>query len=603
MTRKAISEITLFNPAVETLLTQDPTSAWPKNVLNHPELTAQVTLRNQLLEKLSAFFAQFSNPEVEVTSIIQDGVIPLSAVSEVYDLLARFLESDSYNKRLVLYFPFELLPSKSSGLILPPAVTRFIEVYMKSWRILLEQTDVRANFADGNILEPELAPQGQPLVRKAAHLIPILVRKGLLSAAELSQIKENADGLLYKSIADALLTIQGCSSRNNTQISAKYKWHLSMQDEVETELRKIDMRFELDLARGLPPARVAWEQRNKREVFANKYAESLSSYLLCNQSTINDLYRILAPTSSVYVRLIALRALGVLGEQLVKTNRSNAVEMWEQLRQLYPSSLDIPELQDEIISILARWSAIGITTENDIQLLGLTVPRLDAGFSPSSRLATEVREYTSTLIELTDNPEYNKLIYPVAIFFGSKFKGYAKADADLDVAVFVRPGVSEEKRQKVRSIISSAFDKGSVGGKVVEFWLAEQGDTLQVRDLKNPDAYIADSSWVHLLFAGAWLGKRAEVELIHQRLLSSFLFNKDGLIGGRDARTVCLSEIEREVLQYRLMHKGYRRFFPVTGTAYVSSEAVDPQSTFWDSGYRRLATKLFVSRILLPKLY
>jgi hypothetical protein len=58
--------------------------------------------------------------------------------------------------------------------------------------------------------------------------------------------------------------------------------------------------------------------------------------------------------------------------------------------------------------------------------------------------------------------------------------------------------------------------------------------------------------------------------------------------------------MERDTLLYRLMHKGYEQFFPRFGGDEDYANRVDGESMFWDSGYRWLATRLFVNRVFLP---
>jgi len=85
--------------------------------------------------------------------------------------------------------------------------------------------------------------------------------------------------------------------------------------------------------------------------------------------------------------------------------------------------------------------------------------------------------------------------------------------------------------------------------------------------------------------------------------LAPYLRETDKKIMNREARGLYLEEMERDILQYRLMHKGYERFFPPAGGLHSAhADKVDGESMFWDSGYRQLATKLFASRVFLPKI-
>ena len=323
----------------------------------------------------------------------------------------------------------------------------------------------------------------------------------------------------------------------------------------------------------------------------------MAGQLFTHPDEIIEVTKLLSSHPSIFTRLSMVRALGLLGEGFSTSNPEKATQVWQSLRLAYPQGLAIPELQDELIGLMSRWLTLGIVRPEDIKNLGIVLPKLDATFELEGLLADDVRAYAPVVASLAQDPNLSKLLYPAAIFFGSRFKGYAKSDADLDAAVFVRPGVAEKDRLRVRAAVSKAFKQGSVDGKVVEFWLEEYEGKFRVKDLANPDAFVADSTWVHLLFAGAWLGQRSAVEELHKQLLASF-FSSDSKF-----RTTCLSEMEREVLQYRLMHKGYRRFHPVIGgLKFSGTELLDVQSTFWDSGYRRLATRLFIARIFLPEL-
>ena len=594
------SDIILAPPAVETLLAGAIESAWPAEIINNSAVVVSARQRINLRQKLASLFTLVRNPELDISTIWEQGVVARTEITAIYNLLIDFLELDEYNKRLVLYFPFELIPPAS---FVDPTMTRFKAAYLRCWRALLNQTDVRANFVDGNILEPELAPEGQPLVRKAAHLIPILIQKGLVTIDEVLQLKQTADPLLFADIEDAVADIKPNVLKPATvSVVPSTRWLLRLVGELETDLQKTEMRFELDQSRGYPPARVVWERRNRRELIAEKYAERASAYLCEHLDASKNVFALLMTRQPFFTQIVLIRALSLFGEKLVFKNSLEAKTLWEQFRNVHPKALAIPELKDEIIGMLSRWVALGITTTTDVCTMGLSLPELAADFITSSPLAQEVRGYSSVLRLFATDKLCRSLLYPVAIFFGSKFKGYAKSDADLDVAVFIKPAASVKDRKKVRQLVSQAFADESIGGKVVEFWLEENGKHLLIRDLDNPDALIADSTWGHLLFAGVWLGEKSAVKLLHKQLLSNFLRKQDSSVK-HNLRLMCLSEMEREVLQYRLLHKGYRRFFPVKGRInYPSSNRLSPESSFWDSGYRRLATQLFLARVFLPEL-
>jgi hypothetical protein len=88
------------------------------------------------------------------------------------------------------------------------------------------------------------------------------------------------------------------------------------------------------------------------------------------------------------------------------------------------------------------------------------------------------------------------------------------------------------------------------------------------------------------------------VRELHEKLLAEYLRPKTGT-----SHKSFLEELERDILQYRLLHRGYARYFAEQGGLRRDCEnEMDTQSAFWDSGYRRLATTLFIKKVFLPQL-
>src|SRR3989344_255194 len=159
-------------PAIESLLAiGTENSLWPAEVQNNPVIKRQAKIRRNLFEKLDALFREIPRSTIEITEAIDSKRTNPETVAEIYDLLADFLRADTSHQRLVLYLPLELIPDRtwrppSQKLVI--SIDRFISSYMHSWHELLKTNDVRANFSDGNILEPELSPDGQSMICKAA---------------------------------------------------------------------------------------------------------------------------------------------------------------------------------------------------------------------------------------------------------------------------------------------------------------------------------------------------------------------------------------------------------------------------------------------------
>jgi hypothetical protein len=608
MPKKTHSYITMVEPAVETLFAWRDTNLWPAKVRDNPDLMLYVEIRLALQKALDALFQSVPDATEEISDAIKSGRISEDAATKLYDQLALFLNIEPLHRRLVLYLPFEILPSRDrhhASESLRAAQKLFLDAYMRCWRELLDEVDVRANFFDGNILEKELAPDGQPRVVKAAHLIPQLLKKGIISKDEVAEHRDLGSTILKQSIDDAFPeSVTGVRVEKNPEVFDNARL-LNLPEEIAGELRKLDMREAHDYAQALPPARVAWERKSNEDVlvttYANKIARSLTAHL-----SIEYVVPFTGREHALAVRLSALRAIGIAVEQMKRGRKGLE---WAQdvsgafLNRFERNMVDSPEISDELEGILARWTYLGITAKQDLKKFGFELPKLDAGFSKKSRFAADVEHYWSIIATMRQDGELAQLFYPVALFFGSGLKRYAKRNADIDVAVLIRPGVAKNKRKKIRRILGELFSDKKVGGKVVEFWLEKDEDDLKIRDFANPDVFLADSTWVHLLLQSVWLGEDDAIRELYAKLLPGFLNLKGKQFEGRDVRKLCLDEMEREVLQYRLMHKGYQRFFPPVGGIDASAKNLDPASMFWDSGYRRLATKLYVGRVFLPQIH
>lgn len=61
--------------------------------------------------------------------------------------------------------------------------------------------------------------------------------------------------------------------------------------------------------------------------------------------------------------------------------------------------------------------------------------------------------------------------------------------------------------------------------------------------------------------------------------------------------------MEHSLIQYRLMHKGYKeKNLEQGGIDSVYKDEIDGNSMFYDSGFRRMATKIYLEKVFLPQL-
>ncbi|OHB21680.1 MAG: hypothetical protein A2939_04820 [Parcubacteria group bacterium RIFCSPLOWO2_01_FULL_48_18] len=625
-------------PAIESLLhIARESSFWPVEIRENPFIRVDARQRLDLFAKLDALFKQLPLVTAELTEAIDSGNVDPEFAAELYAMLADFLDSDSYNRRLVLYFPFELVPRKnwqSRSSRVAGAAEHFRASYMKCWRELLVEKDVRANFVDGDILETELSPSGQPVVCKAAHLIPYLVEKELLATADaVALLDTNPSEALRRGVVDVLPVLAGMSyldygecdritrahgfypyaEKRNASICAQTKtdraWLAGLAADAEFEMKKIEMRVTLDESRDLPRPRVAWERLDREDKLASRYADRMAMLLAGNPERVSDIRALLASADGKVLRLAIIRGLGRAVELLVTAGSSRAVEMagsfQADLRDAWVKG--VPGERDAITSVLIRWVNQGILQSSFLEWFGIEVPCLDKLHLNGNRLiAAELEKLAPVIEAVRMDDELSRLLYPIVIFFGSRLKGYAKRNADVDIAVFVKADVLFADRPRIRQALSRVFPDNKIRGSIVEFWLAAEGakgDKLVVRDLADMDVSLADSTWAHVLLGGVWFGSQEAIKELYANLLPGFLYSNGKKFESHDARTEWLKGIEREVLQYRLMHKGYRRLYPEQGGIKApNAHGIDPQSVFWDSGYRRLATTLFVSRVFLPQI-
>ncbi len=601
-------------PATKSLLTTDNhDSLWPAEIRSNPTIIAQAKMRRNLFVKLDMIFKQIPCPTMEMSKAIDSGKVAWQTAAEAYKLLTDFLQADPDHHRLILYLPFELLPSKTwqpASTVLALAIKRFTACYFQCWHNLLKEYDVRANFSDGNILEPELSPHGQIMVCKAAHLIPQLVQRGLISTESILNIMNlTPSKILRNSIADVLPVLEG-RKEEVRPIPAQENdadWLARFKTEAEFELQKIKMREALDRSRGRPQPRIAWERQEKEKALIEKYADEVAAGInkdLLFAKTINDF---LASGLDKIPTLSVINGIRKAIEFTFQNTPDKAQEIFssfeEKISQLWLQ--DLPDTKDELISMLSRLENLGLIKAGYLlEKFNFSPPQLDSlALEAEEILKEEIRDLAPKLELLVTDADISKFIYPVVIFFGSRLKGYAKLNADLDAAVFIRPHTPKSKRPKIKRILSKMFSHPKIDKKVVEFWLTEKDGQLQIQDLPETDVQLADKTWAHILFAGIWLGEKNAIEELYGKLLPGFLYSQRNKFEDRNARSLWLEEMEREVLQYRLMHKGYKRYYPEQdGPHQQYPLALDPQSSFWDSGYRRLAAKLFISKVFLPQL-
>lgn len=581
-------------PAIELLLDpKNPEKIWGEIIARDKSFISQTEERRTIIKTLETVVSLIPRPDISLETAVAENYITEEQVSNLYNSLCALLENPDY-RRILLYLPFEFLPSlnwqpKSEALGL--AISRFREVYMTAWNSLLSTQDVRANFVDGDVLEDESRDGDHPRVVKSAHLIPKLVEMGYLSPKDIIDLRTSSQNeILRNSIDDALLVLVDLGYIDNDAMS-----HLGVSQKTPKNNSKT-----------ITEKRAAWLQGEKIRKSVIIAGEKITQMIIDGALSEEDASRLLATetkSENLQATIIGIR-------DAIESLAISDIDRAKRIYAQYSSSIfklledTSIETREAILATLRRLSVLGIVSRKELTSSGITSSRLDGPLSDNlASMADELKSIRLGAIQVETDPEISKYIYPVALLYGSRLKGYGDINSDIDLAVFIKPGAPFEEKQKIQIALKKNFHHDKIDGKILEFWLAESPEGLFVRDFENADSSIGASYSTHLLFGGAWEGNTQVISELRQRLLVPYFYDTKKNIYGRDARGLYIEELERDILQYRLMHKGYARFFPPFGGITTNhSDRIDSTSMFWDSGYRQLATRLYISRVFLPRL-
>jgi hypothetical protein len=261
-------------------------------------------------------------------------------------------------------------------------------------------------------------------------------------------------------------------------------------------------------------------------------------------------------------------------------------------------------LREILETVWYRWHSVGLISESELSSHDLKPAQLFTDTDISNmNWHGEAEQLAAICSIIASDKQFSDYLYPVCIMYGSSVKGYAEKNADIDIAVFIKPHVPFSKRTHVQKIIGTLFKETKANGRALEFWTEENSNGLTIKDFEIEDKALGQSIMSHVLFHGIWCGEQESIQVMYQDLLPSYLYEQEKTYYGHPIREAYTSELERDALQYRLIHKGYYRFYPNQNTlSSTISKDIDAGSAFWDPGYRRIATKLFVDKVFLPVL-
>lgn len=556
-------QVVCMSPPSEILWNQDEAfRIWPeinKNRLffeqlkNHQENSVII---NGVLDKLPV--------GKEMEEAIDQGIVVELEVISFYKSINLLLENEDY-RRLVLYLPFETIPSvewKSDNQELNQSVNQFKSNYFNAWVNLLSIQDVRANFVDGDVIEFDVRQSDPQRVVKAAHLIPELVKKGLLNKKQvLGLAGEVSDPVLKKSINDVLPIMLDLGQITKDEFDQYFK-EISEENKLLTE--------------PVTGERKKWLAKRQKE---NEVIEKA-------KAGIDN-------SSDEAVSIEGIRMAVEKDQKLSNGQKESLLKLGQTNNN---------DLKDRLVKTWRHFYGLGLIDKNQLDQLGIKLPNLSGKFSENMPdLSTEIEELKYIVTEIKLDPILKKSVMPVILIRGSKVKGYGESTSDTDISIFIKPGVSGSDKTQIREKLLKALSDHNFDHIPTEFWLTEQGDKLKINDDLEKDRWMAENDWLHVLLNSFWLGDKTEINELRTKLLPSFFEVTNEIKHQRPIREIYFENMEKDLLQYRLMHKGYESHFSTINNPFKKKLSIDGASAFWDPGFRKLATKLFVNNIFLPK--
>lgn len=365
-------------------------------------------------------------------------------------------------------------------------------------------------------------------VVKAAQLAPILQTKGLISSRRVAALRQSEDRVVRESF-------------------------LPPEEPIE-------------IASG--PKRQEWLAKEKHWAELNRQGIELGERILGGSNDLSG-YESEAKIKGIgyaIERCVALAWEGESGPDPQKTFFKFKGILLESFGFLDTHYLATSKM-------LCRLSSMGVIHPDKLREWGVFIPNLSGPFHQNMVALKPTQIRLEGLLEDDD-------ILPVAILFGSKLKGYGDKDSDADIAVFVKPGIVKDQPRVTQKL------KAKFGQDVMTYWLKEDGDELTIHNFQTPHPQLGENTDAHILFGGAYHGDLSTIQMLGDKLLKPYFYNKD-----KNARRVWLAEMERDFLQFRLLHRGYE--------AYHTPKQDD---VFWDDGYRMIASKLYASRVFMPQV-
>lgn len=627
-------EIVSVPSAVELLSNPEQASHfWPAEVANDKEFIEQLRERKKLNDALDTIQSRLPHPDTSLHSALEEQLITEDQVTDLYDSLTQILKNPEY-QRLALYIPFELFPSshwKPDQPDCAKAAKAFKATYLDAWESQLTVHDIRANFVDGDVLEAGEVEGDELRVVKAAHLVPKLVEAGMVDVKDiLHRIDVAGDPVLSRSFADTLPVLHDMnlltpeelayiqdSTNPDLQSAAKSISHIEPEqndvlifeqptaEAIEKTFQDTIANIESETIDGVTQKREWWLKDEKKKAAIDAMSQALKQ-AMASGSLSREAFQSITESTFEPLQRAWIQAVHSKTEDIARRDLGKARKFYEHYKERLVSlwSSSDPEIHKVLSKLFSRLTYMGVVESHELDELELDVPNLDGPISENlDHMSQERQEIREMIHTLRTHPTLSKQVYPLVFINGSRVKGYGTKEADIDLSVVIKPDVSFEQEPQIRADLEQIFVKGKIEGPIITFWLTEDGDSLRIRNFSDEHVELGASYLTSNLFVSGWEGEQDAIQELRSKLLTNYFYDDKKPLFGREARSIYIEELERDSLQYRLMHKGYARFRPPYGGIDAAHRGrIDGDSMFWDSGYRHTATKLFANRIFLPKI-
>lgn len=606
-------------------------TGFPNEYQKNPHIIEQLDIRHRLTEIFTEVFTCIHTYDDDINGLLERKVLPVDVATELYSLCTKLIKQDENNRRLLLYIPFEMLPDYHHPIMNNPQLLRaqaeFKDTFRDQWFRLLFESEPRANFSDGDVLEPGLGEP--PKVRKAAHIVPVLLEKGIIDETDVQIVLDStSDTELVRSLTEGMTAankmgftnflISEQTSPQPTIAALNKKIFINSHELEHSDLLTIKSTFleqlnEIDhlyrpgsfYVSKISQKRAIWEKNVASDTLIEEYATEIGRRVSENIIEFQDFHATPDIQISRPLKLLAIRSLVKGSEIHWKKDISAAQKLVSSAMSWIKNCWKNTDenLANEIISAMNHWEKLGLVAAE--KLVSMDIPVVDVVCTQSfiENLGKETPEILEMVKKIQENPRISSYLYPFILLVGSRVKGYGNLDSDIDIAVCIRPHVPWEKRDEVLSLLHQEIPELHTVD-TLEYWIDKQNGGYTLRSKSdNGTANILHAKDIHFFLGGMWIGYGSDIGEIYHDILGKYLDLSRFGDQKEFVRFTLLRKLESDILQYRFMHKGYQKMYPPRhDSRYRDCNTIDGESAFWDSGYREVATLLFLKKVFLPDI-